>query len=52
MKAWDLVYLGKLALAAGERAEAAGFLQDALKVEGASEKARQEASKSLEQTKQ
>ena len=52
VKAWDLVYLGRLALAAGEREQAAEFLQDALKVEGASEKARQEASKSLEQTKQ
>ena len=52
VKAWDLVYLGKLSMAAGERENAAEFFQNALQVEGASEKARDEAQKGLQQTKQ
>jgi len=52
VKAWDLVYLGKLSLAAGERGAALEVFQNALHVEGASEKAREEAQKGLQQTKQ
>jgi len=48
VKAWALVYLGRLELAAGERDQAVSYLQSALKVEGASDKAREEARKSLE----
>ncbi len=50
VKAWVLVYLGKLALAAGEREQAAKDFQNALNVEGASEKARQEAQRGLQQS--
>ncbi len=52
VKAWVLVYLGKLSLAAGERETAVEFFHNALQVEGASEKARDEAQKGLQQTKQ
>jgi tetratricopeptide (TPR) repeat protein len=48
VKAWTLVYLGKLSLAASERDEAVKFFQDALKVEGASEEARKEAQQGLQ----
>ena len=49
VKAWSLVYLGKLSLAAGENDSAARFFQSALKVEGASDKAREEAVKGVQQ---
>ena len=49
VKAWVLVYLGKLSMAAGERDPAAKYFQDALKIEGASQKAREEASKGAQQ---
>ena len=49
VKAWALVYLGKLSLAAGEDEPAVKFFQSALKVEGASEKAREEAVKGVQQ---
>jgi tetratricopeptide (TPR) repeat protein len=51
VKGWTLVYLGKLALASGDRPLAAKYLNEALKVEGASETARKEATKSLQDLK-
>ena len=50
-KAWVLVYLGRLAVAAGERDKATEYFQSALQLEGATEKARQEAKQGLELTK-
>lgn len=50
VKAWALVYLGKLSLAAGDREQAVRHFQNALQVEGASEKARAEAQKGVEQS--
>ena len=50
-KAWDLVYLGRLSVAAGDRDKAAEYFQSALQLEGASDKARQEAKQGLELTK-
>jgi tetratricopeptide (TPR) repeat protein len=50
-KAWDHVYLGRLSLAAGEKDAAAKHFQTALEVEGATEKARQEAQQGLRQLK-
>jgi tetratricopeptide (TPR) repeat protein len=50
-KAWVLVYLGRLSVAAGERDRAMGYFQSALQLEGATEKARQEAKQGLELTK-
>ena len=47
--AWVLVYLGKLRLEVGDRETATRCFQDALKVEGASELARTEAQKGLQQ---
>jgi len=49
MKAWALVYLGKLRLEVGDREQAAQHFQEALKVEGASDLARQEAQKGLQE---
>ncbi len=49
IKAWTLVYLGKLALASSERDEAVKYFQQALKVEGASEAGIAEAKRSLDQ---
>jgi len=48
IKAWALVYLGRLSLAAGESQEAARSFQEALKVEGAPETARKAASEGLQ----
>jgi tetratricopeptide (TPR) repeat protein len=48
-KAYTLIYLGKLAAASGEPEQAVKYLQDALKVEGAPEKVREEARKTLAQ---
>jgi tetratricopeptide (TPR) repeat protein len=50
--AWDHVYLGRLSLAAADRDGAAKHFQTALTLEGATEKARQEAQQGLQQTKQ
>ena len=50
-KAWDLVYLGRLSVAAGDRDKAAEYFQSALQLEGATDKARQEAKQGLELTK-
>ena len=47
VKAWALVYLGQLELAAGEREQAVKYFQSALQVEGASEKARQTAQQGI-----
>jgi tetratricopeptide (TPR) repeat protein len=49
VKAWSLVYLGKLSLAAGENDAAVKFFQSALKTDGASQKAREEAVKGVQQ---
>jgi tetratricopeptide (TPR) repeat protein len=49
VRAWTLVYLGKLELAAGETEQAVKYFQSALKVEGASDKAREEAVKGVQQ---
>jgi tetratricopeptide (TPR) repeat protein len=50
-KAWVLVYLGRLSVAAADRDKAAEYFQSALQVEGATEKARQEATQGLELAK-
>ena len=50
-KAWDLVYLGRLAVAAGENDRASEYFQSALQLEGATDKARQEAKQGLELAK-
>jgi len=50
-KAWILVYLGRLAVAAGERDKATEFFQSAIQLEGATERARQEAKQGLELTR-
>ena len=50
IKAWTLVYLGRLSSAAGDRTQAAQFFQSALKVEGASPAAQQAASQGVEAT--
>jgi tetratricopeptide (TPR) repeat protein len=49
VKAWTLVYLGKLSLASSEPDEAVKYFQQALAVEGASEAAIKEAKQSLQQ---
>jgi tetratricopeptide (TPR) repeat protein len=50
-KAWVLVYLGRLSVAAGDRDKATEYFQSALQLEGASEKARQEARQGLQLAK-
>jgi tetratricopeptide (TPR) repeat protein len=50
VKGWTLVYLGRLADAAGEREQATSYYKDALAVDGASAAARQAAQKGIEQT--
>jgi tetratricopeptide (TPR) repeat protein len=50
-KAWDLVYLGRLAIGAGDRDRAISYFEAVLKLEGATEKARQEARQGLDLTK-
>ena len=50
VKAWVLVYLGRLSVASGDRAQAAQYFQSALKVEGASQAAQQAASQGVEST--
>jgi tetratricopeptide (TPR) repeat protein len=49
IKAWTLVYLGKLSLASSEPDEAVKYFQQALKVEGASQAGIAEAKRSLDQ---
>ena len=48
VKAWDLVYLGRLSMAARETSAAAKYFQEALKVEGASDMARNAATQGLQ----
>jgi tetratricopeptide (TPR) repeat protein len=48
VKAWVLVYLGRLSLAAADRDQAAGYFQQALKVDGASDMARKAAAEGLQ----
>ena len=48
-KAWVLYYLGKLAVAAGDRDHGIELIQEALRLPGASEKARKAASDALQQ---
>ena len=50
VKAWALVYLGKLSQAAQEQEQALQYFQDALRVEGASQTARQQAQQGLQQS--
>jgi uncharacterized protein HemY len=45
------VYLGRLAVAAGDRDKATEYFQSALQLEGATDKARLEAKQGLELTK-
>ena len=45
------MYLGRLAVAAGERDKATQFFQSAIQLEGATERARQEAKQGLELTR-
>jgi tetratricopeptide (TPR) repeat protein len=47
-KAWILVYMGRLSVAAGEFDKATEYFQSAQKLEGATDKARQEARQGLE----
>jgi tetratricopeptide (TPR) repeat protein len=47
VKAWALVYLGRLADASGQRDEATGRYRAALEVQGATDAARQAAEKGL-----
>ncbi len=49
VRAWTLVYLGRLAQAAGEKAEALQRFQGALQVEGASTEARKQAQLGIQQ---
>lgn len=48
VKAWTLVYLGRLALAAGDGDEAKNDFEEALKVDGAPEQARKAATEGLQ----
>lgn len=50
VKAWALVYLGKLSQAAGEQDQALKYFQDALKVEGASKTALAQAQTGVQQS--
>ena len=52
VKAWTLVYLGKLYQKIGEREQAVQYFQNALKVEGASKAAVEQAQQGLDQMKQ
>jgi tetratricopeptide (TPR) repeat protein len=48
VKAWALVYLGRLSLAAEDGDQAVKYFQEALKVDGASEAARKAATEGLQ----
>ena len=50
VKAWALVYLGKLSQAAGEREQALQYFQDAMHVEGASKIALAQAQTGVQQS--
>ena len=49
VKAWALVYLGKLSQAAGEREQALKYFEDAVKVDGASKTALEQAQQGVQQ---
>jgi tetratricopeptide (TPR) repeat protein len=48
VKAWAMVYLGRLSLAAGDREQAARQFQEALQVKGATDKAREAAQRGMQ----
>ena len=48
-KAWDLVYLGRLSIAADEKEQAARLLNSVLQLEGATDKAKEQARQLLQQ---
>ena len=48
-KAWDMVYLGRLAVAEGDREKAIRLLGGVAKVEGATDKAKEQAAQLLQQ---
>ena len=50
VKAWSLVYLGKLSQAAGEQEQAVKYFQGALQVEGASRTALDQAQQGIQQS--
>ena len=50
IKAWALVYLGKLRLEVMDKEQAAKFFQDALQVDGATDAARIEAQQGLQKS--
>jgi hypothetical protein len=50
VKAWSLVYLGRLSLAAQEGVQAGKYFQSALQVAGASDAARQAAQKGMQES--
>jgi tetratricopeptide (TPR) repeat protein len=50
VKAWTLVYLGQLELAAGDRVQAGKYFQTALQVAGASDLARKTAQQGMQQS--
>jgi tetratricopeptide (TPR) repeat protein len=50
VKAWTLVYLGRLSMAAGDNAAAGKYFRDALQVAGASDMARKAAEQGVAQT--
>ena len=47
-KGWDLMYLGRLAVAAGDKEQALKLLNSVLQLEGATDKAKEEARKLLQ----
>jgi tetratricopeptide (TPR) repeat protein len=51
VKAWALVFLGRLSLASGEHEQAVRQFQSALQVPGASEEARKAAEQGLRENK-
>ena len=50
VRAWALVYLGKLSQAAGEQEQALKYFEDAVKVEGASRTALEQAQQGVQQS--
>jgi hypothetical protein len=50
VKAWALVYLGQLEMAAGDKEQAGKYFQQALQVKGASDLALQKAHQGIQQT--
>jgi tetratricopeptide (TPR) repeat protein len=49
VKAWALVYLGRLSMAAGDGSQAGKYFQKALAVDGASDEARKAAQQGAQQ---